>query len=484
MTPTLVASFVSGLNKLQNVIASTSLATAIRKKVLITIDVGLAGSEHLDATTTLAATLAKITHAHRSIATTTTIGAALTPLKLTPAPGTMGVAALMPMGVGMSRKKLMKRRIAATTVVSPSMARVLTVAGTYVRPAPNTDPNSFGTVDVTLDPGMTATQIQNAIDAAGIGGVIEWAGSSHYLINTNLRFLAGQKHYTNNNRIIKCTNTTGMASFIDLKRPKGGGPASTDVFISDLEFWGHINVPATTPVTAPQFVLSPWRNSYFRRVKVKGGSEQGMFVGGDNIPDLNATIDTCEVAYNVYQATGHNQGGWKFHDLGNSDSLVGDAMKVWNTRVHHNGGPGAWWDLGSAGVEVLASEFDNNARSGLHWEVSLGPVYFRDNYFHHNGGAGAIPANGGVLNGLQIVSSAAGTIINNTFQSNNDFGIGFVQDHTPETRSSLYWPALAGVDEGYWFVDWLVHGNVLNGNGVNSETLTNPAIDYSTTHVP
>lgn len=355
----------------------------------------------------------------------------------------------------------------------------------YVTPTPNTTPNiDLGTVDVTLDNTMSLATIKSKISAAGEGATIFWAGAgANYLLNGSLGgFKSGQKHFgtQGNPPKLKCTAGGNIASFVGLKQGTGGVP-STDVTISDIEFWGHTNVPSKPPASAPVAILVPWLNTFLRRVALKGGESGGLKLQGDRV-ELHIMVDTCELAYNSATGSTGADAGMKVHQVGVCGTPLGAGMTVQCTEVHHNWLNGLWTDISSNGIQFLANNIHDNAAAGIHLETCGGPFLVRDNIVQRNGGGGDIPASSSVTQGIRVISCDNGQILNNTLGSNAGPGIYFIEDQDPASRTSMHCPTVGNAGDGYFFADWDVIGNVLNGDTVNSVVTTDPAITYSTAH--
>ena len=189
-----------------------------------------------------------------------------------------------------------------------------------------------------------------------------------------------------------------------------------DLFVHDSANWG-IQVD------------SGWE---VRRCDLKRLGTMGLGGGGN----AQTVIEDCEVSYcNTTGADSHwEAGGMKF--------VYSDHLAVRNNWVHHNGGPGIWFDGHSTDAQIVGNTVEDNDGPGIDYEINRGAL-IEDNECMRNGldptWADDYDLGGG---GVLIIDSADVTVRNNVLLDNQG-GIGLVDD----ARSGRdQWPPLENID--------------------------------------
>lgn len=156
----------------------------------------------------------------------------------------------------------------------------------------------------------------------------------------------------------------------------------------------------------------------------------GIGGGGD------ALIEDCEIAHNNTEGhDSHNEGG-------GAKFVYSDELRVENCWVHHNDGPGIWFDGHSTNAQILGNTVWDNHGPGIDYEINAGAL-IEDNTCQGNGSdpnwADDWELSGG---GIVIIDCSGVTIRNNTILDNQG-GVGLVDDNRSGRGS---WPNLENID--------------------------------------
>ncbi len=95
-------------------------------------------------------------------------------------------------------------------------------------------------------------------------------------------------------------------------------------------------------------------------------------------------VRNTEIAYNLTLDYwwGWEGGGTKFKET--------EGMIFEDNWSHHNGGPGAWWDVYNNGATIQNNLVEHNEVRGIMYEISHGPTVISGNVAHNNGNNVAI----------------------------------------------------------------------------------------------
>lgn len=117
---------------------------------------------------------------------------------------------------------------------------------------------------------------------------------------------------------------------------------------------------------------------------------------------VGGTVDSCEI-YQANYAGWHSPldeaGGLKFISNPQPSNMV-----IRRSHVHHNNGPGIWYDFNLAGGLIEDNLCEHNVRSGIFYELSTGAATIRRNICRVNGKAGIHISNSRGSSGSPIVA--------------------------------------------------------------------------------
>lgn len=117
---------------------------------------------------------------------------------------------------------------------------------------------------------------------------------------------------------------------------------------------------------------------------------------------VGGTVDSCEI-YEANYAGWHSPldeaGGLKFISNPQPSNMI-----IRRSHVHHNNGPGIWYDFNLAGALIEDNLCENNVRSGIFYELSTGSATIRRNLCRANAKAGIHISNSRGTSGSPIVA--------------------------------------------------------------------------------
>jgi parallel beta-helix repeat protein len=137
-----------------------------------------------------------------------------------------------------------------------------------------------------------------------------------------------------------------------------------------------------------------------------------MGVGGGG---TNVVVGGNVIAYNN---TARYDYGW---EGGGTKFVATRSMRARGNFVHHNRGPGLWWDGNNDGALIEGNRVEDNVADGIFWEISYSAT-IRNNSISRNGFGRTYPSEGG---GILLNSSGAPTgktinIYGNTLVGNKE----------------------------------------------------------------
>jgi nitrous oxidase accessory protein NosD len=187
-------------------------------------------------------------------------------------------------------------------------------------------------------------------------------------------------------------------------------------------------------------------------------------------------IERSEIAYN--RQLGYNWlwegGGLK---IANSSGTI--FVRNW---VHHNAGPGIWFDVYNLGAKITSNVVEHNANMGIFYEISYGPAEISSNIVRNNGtgqpgqlGAGIAIANSRDVQvvGNTLTANARGILLTMTNRGSGPYGpLEIANVAVRDNDISMTTGTTGIVDETGNDAYYTDKGNVFEGNVYR---LDNPA---------
>lgn len=285
--------------------------------------------------------------------------------------------------------------------------------------------------DVLLTPGMSASQIDNAIDTAGAYGTIGISSGTYYGFNVIPH--TGQTFTGLGNVTLNGNGTEDHAFSGD----------ALYVTIRNLEITNYDNPPQHGAIQGRDLGEDWYEEPYqgpggwiVEECEVHHNAGAGIALGYND-----ATISRCNIHHNrqigIVISWGYNQSAVD-NEISYNNYLVdydwgweAGGSKFWETHnlrlarnyVHDNHGPGLWADHGNADTIYEDNDVIDNYGPGIFHEISYECIV-RNNVIRGNGLAYAGVWLWGA--GIQIANAGLAQIYDNTLENNGN-GICFTE---------------------------------------------------------